>query len=843
MMQQRESTRSHPSSSATAAFVLGHESLESSDWEQCKLRIVLSSLAVAWSTIHRLPIPPSSETLEPHSMVAMTYLVLSLVLTALWYVVHYRQPSLAPTFRNICLVADITAISIYTAVSDAAAIILLPIYLSAIIGYGMRFGHRHLIGALVLSVVEFILVSGENSYLRSNITIRLTYLLSMSFVPIYTILLLKKYEIVLEAYIEASRQKEEFIAIMSHEFRAPLHSIISVAELCQSHLRGPDGNQASAHLLSVRVKDILRCSERMLSIANRIAIQQSEKTPTGQSGRPASNTYRDVFLAIRICDIYAKRKNLELSWEISGGTPPFTDLDSSVLQEILINLLDNAIKYTSEGWIRLDVRINRPVRREPMLELVVADTGRGISVSPPTNSREPDGHITSLISRQNAGLGLAISKRHVERLGGSLEYAENNPNGTRVIVNLPLSTPSEAVDMPTPWLRILIFATRPLSVAEETILIACRLFPRYVLGGGALRAESRGKLESFSATFSDQPGRFDDSSCITNIRDFSAIPNVLFVTSSLPQYDSSSRFRPNFSIVVDDPSVAVQQLSAFRMLAQEHFPLHAERNPLRSGNATVLLVDDSEITLEATQRVLENSGFRCHVALSTDIATVISRTFKIDVVVADLYVGEENFLEYYEVAKTEFLSSVPVIVVTAETDTKILAKAREIGAYEVITKPVSASNLLGCIFRARDEFTRQDSPHNRSPGDDRVVDWRVLDEICETATDYSSFVQQVRRFEDDLLGDAIRALRLTKIGDYPSLCRLFHKMNGVAMLFGARQISECLSGFILAVRSESLSSSALTEIEDFDLLVDDFVAACISRHEPVRLGPSIFSQL
>lgn len=823
---------SRPSpSSAIPRFVLGNESFESSDHEQSKLRIALSAFAVLWSATHPLELAAADGFLESHFLVAVTYLTLSLVIFVLWTIVHKSLSTRASFLRNLCLAGDISAISIYTAVSDAASTILLPIYLSAIIGYGMRFGHRYLLAALTLSVCEFLFVAQENKYLYTNPTIVLTYLFSMFFVPIYTILLLKKYALILEAYMAASRQKEEFIAIMSHEFRAPLHSIVSIAELCQSHLRAGNNDKANSNLLAIRVKDILRCSERMLGVANRIAAQQMCTTTPTESEASSYNTYRDVFLAVRICDIYAKRKHFPLYWEIAGNTPPITTLDSSVAQEILINLLDNAIKHTTTGCVQLTVRFAKSSESGGILEIVVADTGVGIAAP---HARSPGilaNRSDSLINRKSAGLGLAITRRHVELLGGTIQCVATVPNGTLVSVNLPLSIPSKATIATSHWRRILILATRPLNRKEENLLIACKLFPRYAFGSAERVDRVHESFGHLSATLSDQEQYGDTSIGVLSSCDLSAIPNVFFVTSPASGELVRSA-HPNFVINVNDPLVAIVQLNAFRLLAHEILLPHADEYHVISGRAVVLLVDDSEITTEATQRVMENAGFTCLVAHSIDEAAAILLTTEIDVIVADLYVGDENLLDFLGSAREKLLSSIPIICVTAESDRRITKAALEMGVFEVLIKPVSGSRLLEGIYRIQANCLGEDSRRRQSRNYDEIVDWQVLDEVFESTLDYAAFEILVRRFQDDLMGNAIRALGLINGKQFLSLWRLFHKMAGVSMLFGARQLAERLSSWSHYARTMAFSDIALVEIEDIDLLIAEFVSASTTRYKP-----------
>jgi signal transduction histidine kinase len=314
-------------------------SFKASDREQAQIRLVIPMLALLWAA--RNPVGSGAFCFwgfEPHFAMAGLYFLVGVAIFFIWRSVYKHLPQHAGLLRKICLFSDISAISAYSAVSDSASIVLLPIYLSAIIGYGMRFGKRYLVAALLLGLTQFLFVIHLNPYLSMNSPIVTTYVISMAFVPIYTLILLQKYSLVFAAYISTSRDLEHFIDVMSHEIRAPLQSIISLGELCQARLRKLLPISPLIPSLHMNMLDISRCAERMLAVANRITAQRKLANATQRSQQAYFNTFRDIFLAIRVCTVIAARKRLQFQWYVDPNTPCLTNIDSSSLQAVLINL-------------------------------------------------------------------------------------------------------------------------------------------------------------------------------------------------------------------------------------------------------------------------------------------------------------------------------------------------------------------------------------------------------------------------------------------------------------------------------------------------------------------------
>jgi signal transduction histidine kinase len=238
---------------------------------------------------------------------------------------------------------------------------------------------------------------------------------------------------------EANRAKSGFLAKMSHELRTPLNAIIGFSQILEDNLAGELDAEASRLALFINQSgtNLLRLINDILDLT-RIEAGRLELTP-------APTDLRTVIA--RSCEfvrLQAERKGLEVRTSIDPAVPPCLVLDGDKLQQVLVNLLGNAVKFTDTGRIELSARVRRDPAR---LILSARDTGIGIA---------PEHHLTIFeefrqvepMGRRSlggAGLGLAISRRLVELMGGTIRIESVPGEGSTFTVDLPLEESRPAV--------------------------------------------------------------------------------------------------------------------------------------------------------------------------------------------------------------------------------------------------------------------------------------------------------------------------------------------------------------------------------------------------------------
>lgn len=232
----------------------------------------------------------------------------------------------------------------------------------------------------------------------------------------------------------ASAGKSRFIAMMSHEFRTPLASIINYADLALEDKSGPAEIQKS-------IEAIARSGHHLTSLVE--AILDEARLDAGQITSRERNF--DLFgmlddLAAMMAPLAAE-KELSYATLVDPDVPNHVRADDVCLRQILINLLGNAVKFTADGGIRLYVSYN--VGR---LIATVSDTGPGISVADQERVfRAFERGTSSEGARTGAGLGLTITLQLAELMRGEISLDSLPGQGCTVSVHVPVGIAEEAV--------------------------------------------------------------------------------------------------------------------------------------------------------------------------------------------------------------------------------------------------------------------------------------------------------------------------------------------------------------------------------------------------------------
>ncbi len=232
------------------------------------------------------------------------------------------------------------------------------------------------------------------------------------------------------AALDASRAKSRFLATVGHEMRTPLNAILGMLELV---LRGEPAGERREYLRTARLSgdQLLRLINDLLDLATIESATQTLKA------RPFS-----LLSLLEGCidslEPRARQKGLDLSFEMVEGVPDGVRGDVARVRQVLLNLLDNAIKFTDEGRVYVSVR---PAEGSPeQLHFQVSDTGIGIAPQDRERIFEPFTQADSSDTRRHGGtgLGLAICRQLVERMRGRLWLESEVGRGSTFHVEIEL---------------------------------------------------------------------------------------------------------------------------------------------------------------------------------------------------------------------------------------------------------------------------------------------------------------------------------------------------------------------------------------------------------------------
>ncbi len=257
----------------------------------------------------------------------------------------------------------------------------------------------------------------------------------------------------------ASRYKSEFLANMSHELRTPLNSSLILAKLLGENKAGNLNEEQLkfANTIYAAGKDLLNLINDILDLS-KVEAGKLELTPQHIDIRQAAEGLRGIFSPL------ANEKRLDFRIEVAPEVPPRMLTDGQRLEQILKNLLSNALKFTESGMVTLAIR----PAAEGRISFQVTDTGIGIPAQEQglifNAFHQGDGTINRRYG--GTGLGLSISRELAHMLGGAIELSSVHGQGSTFTLTLPLELPTEQAPHATQALNL--HPPSPQSTAPAT---------------------------------------------------------------------------------------------------------------------------------------------------------------------------------------------------------------------------------------------------------------------------------------------------------------------------------------------------------------------------------------
>ena len=294
---------------------------------------------------------------------------------------------------------------------------------------------------LILTVISLIIVAvtrGTQIDTNTDLSLYITYvvLYAFAFVALLVIIFgVEKYKKDMEekniVAQEALEAKSNFLANMSHEIRTPMNAIYGMAEL----LEEKDFSKEEKEYIAT----IKNSSENLLSIINEIldfSKVDSGKMHIENLPYDVPNLLHDVISIIRF---RLREKNVELETRISPNIPIGLIGDEIRIRQVLINLLNNAVKFTNKGVIILSMNWEQTGSYEGTLRINVRDTGIGISEENLNKLFKAFGQLDTKKNRnvEGTGLGLAICKELIDLMGGTIGVNSVLKEGSEFFVSIP----------------------------------------------------------------------------------------------------------------------------------------------------------------------------------------------------------------------------------------------------------------------------------------------------------------------------------------------------------------------------------------------------------------------
>ena len=561
-------------------------------------------------------------------------------------------------------------------------------------------------GWVLLSYIDenHLLVNNDNWMLVGIISFGLLALFIIDLIYLHHFYMKLKY-FSKEAEI-ANKAKTDFLSTMSHDIRTPMNAIVGLTTLTEKNINDPklvkEYNRkislASSHLLTL-INDILDISKV-------------------ESGKISLNpiSFSLVEMVENLCNManpIIKEKELDFRFHVKNITYEHLFADKLRLNQIYINILSNAIKYTEKGGSVYVDLIEEKSEKEDYIKLIyiVKDTGIGMSKEFMAKMYEPFMRETdSRINRiEGTGLGLSITKKMVDLMGGEIECESELEKGTKFTITLEIKKEESHSDLKLDDINILLVDLDEVALNENSNLIKS-------LGATPITMNSRSEVINeikkmkldmilLDLWMNDNEG----ISLLEKLKEELKLEIPILITSSYDLSSVDSKWISLSSGILSKPlfkSTLYRKINEVLGIDSKDSSLSDDYKDIAGMN--VLIAEDNDINYEIINEMLNMYGINTYRAENGEICLNMIKNSKVsqyDLIFMDIQMPKMNGLDVTKSIRVldSWAKDIPIIAMTADAFSENINECLRVGMNGHIAKPIDLNVVLREIRRIKEE--------------------------------------------------------------------------------------------------------------------------------------------
>jgi PAS domain S-box-containing protein len=620
----------------------------------------------------------------------------------------------------------------------------------------------------------------------------------------------------------ATRAKSDFLANMSHEIRTPINAIIGMSHLA---LKTKLTNKQHDYITKIDLS-----GKSLLGIINDIL--DFSKIEAGKLDMEIidfdlNNVMRNLSSMI---SVKAQEKSLELVFNLSPDVPTQLKGDALRLGQILLNLTNNAVKFTEKGEVVVSVQPIEIDKKRALLKFSVQDTGIGMSETQQKMLFQSFHQADTSMSRRfgGSGLGLAISKNLTEMMGGKIGVISETGKGSTFFFTAQFGRHEKALQKE--FVIPELFNGLKVLVVDDNHTF-CFTMKRYLEDFGFIVVTTNSGIKAIQIiknTIDNNVKQFDlmfldwqmpEMNGIDTFKQIHKqfnqknIPKIILITgfgredimkqaNDIPL--DGFLLKPVTQSLLFD---AIMESFGMDVMRENNQQLIKSLIPERFDTirgAKILVVEDNELNQQVVKELLEGEGFFVSIANNGQIALEKMREAiknqMFDVVLMDLQMPVmDGYTTTQEIHKENHFQDIPIIAMTADAMSGVREKTADVGMDDYLTKPIDPAALFNVLMKwikpgkrhlpegfkqLKEDAIKNDEPLPDLQGID------VHNGVMRVGGCVQRYKQLLKKFVNNYSDADIKIRQAYDIDDNETAVRLAHTLKGLSGNIGALDLHQ-----------------------------------------------------